>query len=131
MSTFKAQQAKRKMDEVITLLKKLRKLHANESDKRKKKQLKNKIKKLQDSLPNLKRTIYENSKNPEKDKLEQYRKEKRLNMALDKERDLNYLNEKRVATSYVRDDFEIEKKVCSSCGTPINYLYGFSRCKCN
>jgi uncharacterized coiled-coil DUF342 family protein len=133
MSANKVQQAKRKKAEIINNLKDLRKKVNNETDKRKKKQLKTQIKKLQDSLPHLKRTIYEGSKNPVHDRQKAYENERMIEKELDRERDLHSSGIKRVAASFSREQHASNsiKNVCSSCGTPINSSYGLSRCKCN
>jgi CCR4-NOT transcriptional regulation complex NOT5 subunit len=133
MSFNKVQQAKRKKTEIINKLKDLRKKVNNETDKKKKKQLKTQIKKLQNSLPYIKRTIYEGSKDPVRDKQKAYQNERLIEKELNRERDRLSGGIKRVASSFSKEQKQsnLSKKVCSSCGTPINSSYGLSRCRCN
>ena len=101
----------------------------------KKKQLNREIKKLQDSLPNIRKKVYEREKrksNPvkeERERQEQIRKkEAAFRERLIREDLERRKNRKLLVTMKETDRSD---RVCPSCGVPYNTSSGFSRCRCS
>ncbi|WP_152443296.1 hypothetical protein [Bacillus sp. THAF10] len=131
----------RKRDEsekVIAVYKKISQLKIkakNEKDKLKRKRLKKEVEKLQQSLPNIKRKVYEKQKRnrggaDDKFKEEQIKKkEEEYRQMLIKEDLERRKNRKKLVVTYT----EVDKsaKACPSCGVPYNLSSGFSRCRCS
>ncbi|WML49175.1 hypothetical protein RCG23_03530 [Neobacillus sp. PS3-34] len=99
-------------------------------------QIKKQIKKIENTLPGLRKYIYEKSKNSIKDSgLERQRallvkqQEEVMRTRLIQQ-DMK-LREQKKPFLLNRDFNDKSKKVCPSCGVPFNNSYGLSRCRCN
>lgn len=122
----------------IYLYKKISQLKKNankETNKTKKKQLNREIKKLQDSLPNIRKKVYEREKrksNPvkeERERQEQIRKKEAAFRERLIREDLERRKNRKLLVTM--KDTDRSDRVCPSCGVPYNTSSGFSRCRCS
>ena len=132
--------AQKKKNYIENELKKMRKDFRTETDNSKRKKIRKEIKKLEGSLPALRRYIYENSKNQLREKEAEKRREewKKKREEVELARLVQQILEQRknrpvrLTSSSSWNDINDESQViCQSCGMKIRDVYGTSRCGCN
>ncbi|MCV9885131.1 hypothetical protein [Metabacillus halosaccharovorans] len=133
-------EAQKKKAHIENTLEKLRKDSRTEDDKSKKKKIKKEIKKLEGSLPALRRYIYVNSKDQIREKKDEKRREELVKQQSEAERERliqqdleNRKNRKSVVSSSNtwNDISDKSQLICQSCGIKIRNVYEDSRCGCN
>jgi hypothetical protein len=137
MVSRKLVEVKKKESYIMNTIKKLKKESRIEPDKSKKKKIKREIKKLENSLPGLRRHIYENSKDPISDMKEQRQREEIEKKQAEAERARliqRDLENRKAGVSFSIPSNDLSDKsrlVCPSCGASYNNSSGFNRCKCS